>query len=39
MKKHLEFFKEDGYAVIPDAFSDEGVKIISAVIDRDLVEN
>ena len=39
MKEQLEFFKENGYLVVPDALSTEEVHSINAAIDRDLVEN
>ena len=39
MKEQLEFFKENGYLVVPDALSPEEVCSINAAIDRDLVEN
>ncbi len=39
MKEQLEFFKENGYLVVPDALSTEEVRSINAAIDRDLVEN
>ena len=39
MKKQLEFFKENGYLVVPDALSVEEVRSINAAIDRDLIEN
>ena len=39
MKKQLEFFKENGYLVVPNALSTEEVHSINAAIDRDLVEN
>lgn len=39
MKEQLEFFKENGYLVVPDALSPEEVRSINAAIDRDLGEN
>ena len=39
MKEQLEFFKENGYLVVPDALSAEEVRSINEAIDRDLVEN
>ena len=39
MKEQLEFFKENGYLVVPDAISAEEVRSINEAIDRDLVEN
>ncbi len=39
MKEQLEFFKENGYLVVPDALSTEEVRSINEAIDRDLVEN
>ena len=39
MKEQLEFFKENGYLVVPDALSTEEVRSINAAIDRDLIEN
>ena len=39
MKEQLEFFKENGYLVVPDALSAEEVQSINEAIDRDLVEN
>ena len=39
MKEQLEFFKENGYLVVPDALSVEEVRSINEAIDRDLVEN
>ena len=39
MKEQLEFFKENGYLVVPDALSVEDVRLINDAIDRDLVEN
>ena len=39
MKEQLEFFKENGYLVVPDALSAEEACSINAAIDRDLVEN
>ena len=39
MKEQLEFFKENGYVVVPDALSAEEVGSINGAIDRDLVEN
>lgn len=39
MKEQLEFFKENGYLVVPNALSPEEVRSINEAIDRDLVEN
>ena len=39
MKEQLEFFKENGYLVVPNALSVEEVRSINGAIDRDLVEN
>ena len=39
MKEQLEFFKENGYLVVPDALSVDEVHTINTVIDRELVEN
>ena len=39
MKEQLEFFKENGYLVVPDALSTEEVRSINKAIDRDLIEN
>ena len=39
MKEQLEFFKENGYLVVPDALSAEEVRSINEAIDRDLTEN
>ena len=39
MKEQLDFFKENGYLVVPDALSVEEVRSINEAIDRDLVEN
>ena len=39
MKEQLEFFKENGYLVVPNALSPEEVRSNNEVIDRDLVEN
>ena len=39
MKEQLEFFKENGYLVVPDALSTEEVHSINEAIDRDLIEN
>ena len=39
MKEQLDFFKENGYLVVPDALSPEEVRSINAGIDRDLIEN
>ncbi len=39
MKERLEFFKENGYVVVPDALSAEEVRSINEAIDRDLAEN
>jgi ectoine hydroxylase-related dioxygenase (phytanoyl-CoA dioxygenase family) len=39
MKEQLEFFKGNGYLVVPDALSAEEVRSVNEAIDRDLVEN
>ncbi len=39
MKELLEFYEENHYAVVPGALSDDEVRTINDVIDRDLVEN
>ena len=39
MKEQLEFFKGNGYLVVPDALSAEEARSINEAIDRDLVEN
>ena len=39
MKAQLDFFKENGYLVVPDALSAAEVGRINKAIDRDLVEN
>ncbi len=39
MKEQLDFFKENGYLVVPDALSSEEVRSINEAIDRDLIEN
>ena len=39
MKEQLEFFKENGYLVVPNALSTEEVRSINEAIDRDLIEN
>ena len=39
MKEQLEFFKGNGYLVVPDALSPEEVRSVNEAIDRDLVEN
>ena len=39
IKEQLEFFKENGYLVVPNALSAAEVCAINAAIDRDLVEN
>jgi hypothetical protein len=39
MQKQLEFFKENGYVVVPDALHADEIRVINMAIDRDLVEN
>ena len=39
MKEQLDFFKENGYLVVPNALSAEEVRSINEAIDRDLVQN
>ena len=39
MKEQLDFFKENGYLVVPDALSTNQVRSINEAIDRDLIEN
>ena len=39
MKEQLEFFKANGYLVVPNALSAEEVRSINEAIDRDFVEN
>ncbi|MCZ6680023.1 MAG: phytanoyl-CoA dioxygenase family protein [Candidatus Poribacteria bacterium] len=39
MKEQLEFFKKNGYLVVPGALSTDEVRTINAAIDRDRAEN
>lgn len=39
MKAQLDFFKQNGYLVVPDALSAAEVRTINNAIDRDLAEN
>ena len=39
MEEQLEFYRENGYLVVPDALSTEQVRTINECIERDLVEN
>ena len=39
MEEQLEFFKENGYLVVPEALTERELSVINQAIDRDLVEN